>query len=524
MGAACLIINIKERQIKIRMFAKVDTFGLIGLSAFSVRVESSTEKGTPDFRITGLGDASIQESRQRVLAAMENSGFSADKLRAVVNLYPADIKKSGSSYDLPILISVLAALGDISGAGEEDIFIGELSLSGDLAGTAGVLPMVAAAKEKGYKRVFLPYVNVKEASLVRGIEIYGIKNIRELADFLGGRINLTPAEPYVPKAEDYLETADFSDVKGQENIKTAVQTAAAGFHNMLMIGPPGSGKSMIAKRIAGVLPAMSFEESIETTSIYSVAGLLDSRAPFITRRPFRPVSHTASGAGIVGGGKIPSPGEISLANNGVMFLDELPEFRRDVLETLRQPLEDKKVVITRATGKTSYPCKTMLVAAMNPCPCGNFGSANPCGCTEAAIAKYLGKISRPVLDRIDIQIEVSAVNYDQLRESKGALSSAEIRRNIEKAREIQKERFKGTGIFFNSDIPPAMLTEFCPLDEQAERFLRGIFDTLGLSARAYDRILKVARTAADIEGCQVIGKRHISRAVQYRTLDRKYWK
>lgn len=506
------------------MFAKVNTFGLTGLSAFSVTAESSTEKGTPDFRITGLGDASIQESRQRVLAAMENSGFSSDKLRAVVNLYPADVRKSGSSYDLPILISVLTALGDIPAPRETDVFIGELSLSGETAGTKGVLPMTAAAKERGFKRIFLPYINVREAALVRGIEIYGIKSIRELADFLAGQKALAPAEPYVPKAEDYFEAADFSDVKGQENIKAAVQTAAAGFHNMLMIGPPGSGKSMIAKRIAGVLPAMSFEESIETTSIYSVAGLLDSGSPFITRRPFRPVSHTASGVGIVGGGKIPSPGEISLANNGVMFLDELPEFRRDVLETLRQPLEDKSVVITRASGKTSYPCKTMLVAAMNPCPCGNFGSANPCACTETAIARYLGKISRPVLDRIDIQIEVSAVNYSQLREKTGALTSAEIRENIEKAREMQKKRFKGTDILFNSEIPPSKLTEYCPLDGQGEDFLKSVFDKLGLSARAYDRIMKVARTAADLEECEVIGKKHISRAVQYRTLDRKYWK
>ncbi len=506
------------------MFAKVDTFGLTGLNAFSVTVESSTEKGTPDFRITGLGDASIQESRQRVIAAMENSEFSTAKLRAVVNLYPADIKKSGSSYDLPILISVLTALGYVCPPKEGDVFIGELSLSGDLAGTAGVLPMVAAAKEKGFKRVFLPYINVKEASLVRGIEIYGIHNIRELSSFLSGSIALIPAEPYVPKTEDYFDSADFSDVKGQENIKSAVQTAAAGFHNILMIGPPGSGKSMIAKRIAGVLPTMTFEESIETTSVYSVAGLLDSRSPFITRRPFRPVSHTASGVGIVGGGKIPSPGEISLANNGVMFLDELPEFRRDVLETLRQPLEDRKVVITRASGKTSYPCKTMLVAAMNPCPCGNYGSSNPCTCSESAIAKYLGKISRPVLDRIDIQIEVSAVNYSQLREKASTLCSAEIRENIEKAREVQKERFKGTDILFNSEIPPSRLTEFCPLNEQAENFLRSVFDTLGLSARAYDRIMKVARTAADIDGSEIIEKKHISRAVMYRTLDRKYWK
>lgn len=506
------------------MFAKVNTFGLTGISAFEVKAESSTEKGTPDFRITGLGDASIQESRQRVIAAMGNSGFPTDKLRAVVNLYPADVKKSGSSYDLPILVSVLSALGEIKPPEDTDAFIGELSLSGELAGTTGILPMTAAAKEMGYKRIFLPRINAKEAALVRGIEIYGLDNIRQLADFLSGKEKIEPQEPFVPSAEDYFEQVDFSDVKGQENIKTAIQTAAAGFHNILMIGPPGSGKSMIAKRIPGVLPTMTFEESIQTTSVYSVAGMLNDKFPFITRRPFRPVSHTASAAGIVGGGKIPSPGEISLAHNGVMFLDELPEFRRDVLETLRQPLEDKRVVITRASGKTSYPCKTMLVAAMNPCPCGNYGSEGQCSCTSAAIVKYLGKISRPVLDRIDIQIEVNAVKYKQLRERKGGLTSAEIRENIERAREIQKQRFKGTDILFNSEIPPSKLTEYCPLDGQAEDFMKSSFDSLGLSARAYDRIMKVARTAADLDGSEVIEKKHISRAVQYRTLDRKYWK
>ena len=339
-----------------------------------------------------------------------------------------------------------------------------------------------------------------------------------------GKARLEPAEPYEPKAEEYLTAADFSDVKGQENIKAAVQTAAAGFHNLLLIGPPGSGKSMIAKRIAGVLPKMTFEESIESTSVYSVAGLLDDRSPFIINRPFRPVSHTASGAGIIGGGKIPMPGEISLAHNGVMFLDELPEFRRDVLETLRQPLEDRRIVITRASGKISYPCKTMFVAAMNPCPCGNYGSGGTCTCTPAAITKYLGKISRPVLDRIDIQIEVNAVKYEQLREDRSGISSSEIRENIERVREVQRRRFKGTDLLFNSEIPPSKLSEFCPLDREGEEFLKKTFDTLGLSARAYDRIMKVARTAADLDGSEAITKKHISRAVQYRTLDRKYWK
>ena len=505
------------------MFAKVNTFGLTGLSAFQVSVESSTEKGTPDFKISGLGDASVQESRQRVIAAMENSGFSAEKLRAVVNLSPADVKKSGSLYDFPILVSLLASLGEITAPSEDWAFIGELSLSGELTGTTGVLPIADTARKNGIKRIFVPEQNVMEAALVQGIEVYGVRDIAQLSAFLSGKTAMQPAEPYVPETEELLPGSDFADVRGQENIKLAIQTAAAGFHNLLMIGPPGSGKSMLAKRIPGVLPPMTFEESMETTAVYSVAGMLDKSSPFISSRPFRPVGHTASAAGIIGGGRTPTPGEISLAHNGVLFLDELPEFRRDVLEALRQPLEDKQTVITRASGKTTYPCKTMLTAAMNPCPCGNHGSQGKCSCSDAAIAKYLGKISRPVLDRIDIQVEVRAVPYDKLRSKEQGLSSAEMRENIQRARELQKERFKGTGILFNSEIPPDKLREFCLMDEGAEEFLRSTFDSLGLSARAYDRILKVARTVADMDGSQLILRKHISRAVQYRTLDRKYW-
>lgn len=506
------------------MFSKVKTFGLLGLNGFEVTVECSIVKGSPDFKIGGLGDVSIQESRQRVQAALNNSGYDVNSDKITVNLSPADIKKTGSSYDFPVLVSVLAALEIIPPINQSDAFLGELSLSGELTGTKGILPMTAAAKEAGFKRIFLPKANVHEASLVRGIEIFGIEGINQLSAFLQGRLKLVPALPFEPNPEEYLQAADFSDVKGQENIKSAIQTAAAGFHNLLMIGPPGSGKSMIAKRIAGVLPKMTFEESIESTSIYSVAGLLDDKAPFIINRPFRPVSHTASGVGIIGGGKIPLPGEISLAHNGVMFFDELPEFRRDVLETLRQPLEDKRVIITRASGKTSYPCKTMFVAAMNPCPCGNYGSSGSCTCSPSSIAKYLGKISRPVLDRIDIQTEVNAVKYEHLRTDQPGMSSAEIRENIERAREVQRIRFKGTDLLFNSEIPPSRLREFCPLDREAEDFLKDTFDGLGLSARAYDRIMKVARTVADLDSSELICKKHISRAVQYRTLDRKYWK
>ncbi len=505
------------------MFSKANTFGLMGLSGFEVTVECSTSRGTPDFKISGLGDVSIQESRQRVQAALKNTGFEITTVKIAVNLSPADVKKSGSSYDFPVAVSILSAMEEIPTLNETDAFLGELSLSGALTSTKGILPMTAAAKEKGIKRIFLPKVNVHEASLVRGIEIYGIESLNQLVHFLREDEKITPAEPYQPSPEEYLKVPDFSDVKGQENIKAAIQTAAAGFHNLLMIGPPGSGKSMIAKRIPGVMPPMSFDESIETTSVYSVAGLLDSDNPFIVKRPFRPINHTASAVGIIGGGKIAMPGEISLAHNGVIFLDELPEFRRDVIETLRQPLEDRQVVISRASGKTTYPCKTMLVAAMNPCPCGNYGSEGKCTCLPIQITKYLGKISRPILDRIDIQTEVSAVKYEHLSSDKVGMCSSEIRENIQKAREIQSKRFKGTEILFNSEIPPAKIREYCILDSEGETFLKNSFDALGLSARAYDRIMKVARTVADLDGSDIITKRHISQAVRYRTLDRKYW-
>lgn len=506
------------------MFSKVTTFGLSGLNSFEVKVECSIAQGSPDFKISGLGDVSIQESKQRVQAALRNSGFATASEKITVNLSPADIRKSGSSYDFPVLVSVLLAKSSELKIEDTDAFIGEVSLSGELVGTKGILPMTAAARKNGIKRIFIPSVNVKEASLVRGIEIFGINDVVQLISFLEGKTRLLPTPPYQPSEEDYLNAADFSDVRGQESIKFAIQTAAAGFHNLLMIGPPGSGKSMLAKRIPGVLPKMTFEESIESTSIYSVAGLLDDNSPFITNRPFRPVNHTASSVGIIGGGKTPAPGEISLAHNGVLFLDELPEFRRDVLEILRQPLEDKKVYISRAAGKTSYPCKTMLVAAMNPCPCGNYGSGNTCTCSELAVNKYLGKISRPILDRIDIQVEVNAVTYEQLRHDSAGISTAQMRETIEKAREKQKERFKGTNLLFNSEIPPSKLHEYCEMEKEAETFLSTAFDKLGLSARAYDRILKVARTAADMDGKPHIEKNHIATAVRFRTLDKKYWK
>ena len=506
------------------MFASINTVGLLGLSAFPVSVEINIAKGTPQFDIVGLGDASVQESKQRISAALLNSGVQLRQSKTIVNLSPANVKKSGSMFDFPILTATLAANEIIPADLSDAVFVGEVSLGGELSAINGALSMTLCAKEQGIKRIYLPLGNMAEASVVGGIDVFGIKNISELIEVLTGRKNLPPAKKYVPAPEEFTYDADFADVKGQENIKSAIQTAAAGFHNMLMIGAPGSGKSMLAKRIPTILPPMSFKESIESTQIYSVCGMLDEKMPLITKRPYRPISHTATTVGVIGGGtKMPKPGEISLAHNGVLFLDEFPEFRRDVLEALRQPLEDKKIAITRAIGKVSYPCKFMLVAAMNPCPCGNFGSKNKCTCTQTQVSRYLAKISQPVLDRIDIQCEVSSVSYEDISSTQKGLSSAQMLENISRAREIQEKRFKGTDMSFNSEIPPALLSELCPLDEPARELMKKSFEALGLSARAYDRILKVARTIADLDNAETIGKKHLSRAMSYRSLDRKYW-
>lgn len=506
------------------MFAKATGLGIIGLKGFPVKAECSLEKGTSQFDIVGLGDTAVQESRRRVSAALTNCNYPLEQCKVTVNLSPADVRKSGSGFDLPILVALLEAQGVIK-TDSEAAFIGEVSLDGHLSAVKGVLPMAVAAAKNGIKRLFVPIGNITEASVARGIEVYGVDSVNQLIKALNGEIHIKPAPPF--KAEQYasLPPDDFAEVKGQENIKLAIEVACAGFHNMLMIGPPGSGKSMLAKRISGVLPPMSFEESVAVTQVHSVAGLLSEDVPFIAHRPYRPVSHTSTAAGIIGGGaRSPSPGEISLAHNGVLFLDELPEFRRDVLEALRQPLEDGQIVLSRAGGKVTYPCDVMLIAAMNPCPCGNFGSGRKCTCSSAAIQKYLGKISQPVLDRIDIQTEVNSVKYEDISSTEKGLTSAQMREHILGAREIQHRRFAGTDIAFNSQIPPRLLHEYCKLDGEAEALIRAGFDAMGASARAYDRILKVARTVADLDGSDIIRRRHLSRALQYRSLDKKYWK
>lgn len=506
------------------MFAQVNSVGLFGLNAFPVTTEISSSAGIPGVNISGLADLSVQESKMRIKAAAENCGIKLPKALFTINLAPADVRKTGSFYDLPILVAMLAVSGVIDSDLSDAAFIGEVSLNGDICFVQGALSMAIKAAECGIKRLFLPFENAAEAAVVKDIEVYGVKNIASLAAHLNGLSYIPRAKPAEFDPSELLNIPDFADVKGQDAVKGAIETAAAGFHNILMIGPPGTGKSMIAKRIPGILPRMTFEESIETTQIHSVAGILNKDRPLVTERPFRDVSHTASSVGLIGGGSIPKPGEISIAHNGVLFLDEFPEFDRRVLETLRQPLENGEITISRASGSVSYPCNIMLAAAMNPCPCGNYGAAGKvCTCSKKQVENYLGKISRPVLDRIDIQVEVPSVKYEDLSGKDKSESSKIIAERVQKARDIQLERFKGTNIRTNSQITPDLLHEVCVLDEQAGQFLKNAFEKSGLSARAYDRILKVARTCADLDASEIITKRHIARAVQYRTLDRKYW-
>ena len=514
------------------MFTQVNSIGLFGMNAFLVVTEINACKGIADFKIVGMADASVQESRQRIFSALSHVGIKLENKTMVINLTPASVKKAGSSYDLAILTAMLATQEDVQIDLSKAAFFGEVSLGGNVTPVVGALSMAIEAKKSGMDELYLPYENAAEASVVSGLRVYGVKNISDLLRALRGDDAIRPHPAYVPPKAVYQDLADFSDVKGQENVKSALTIAAAGFHNVLMIGTPGTGKSMLAKRIPSVLPAMSFDESIETTKIYSIAGILDKSAPLVVNRPFRPVSHTASAAGLCGGSGIPRPGEISLAHNGVLFLDELPEFDRRTLETLRQPVEDGEIVISRATGSVRYPCKFMLVAAMNPCPCGNFGhSTKQCICSPGAVTRYLAKISQPILDRIDIQIEVNPVSFDELSDglehNAPSEGSKAIREKVERARLVQTERFAKLGVSdfcnCNAEIPPAILAEVCVMDDSAKALIKNVFDKLGMSARAYDRILKVARTAADLDGSEEIEKKHISQAISYRSLDRKYW-
>lgn len=506
------------------MFAKAKSLGIYGMDAFSVVVEADLSKGLPRFDIVGLPDAAVKESRERVRASIKNCRFEYPVSRITVNIAPADIKKEGPLYDLPIFMALLAATGQIKGSLDDYAFVGELSLDGEIRPCTGILPMVLKAREQGVPAVFIPYANRTEAGAVNGIDVFAAKNIFEVVKHISGEERLEPCFTEAERLAVYDETLDFADVKGQADAKRALEIAAAGGHNCIMVGPPGTGKSMLAKRLPSILPKMTFEEELETTKIYSIAGELPDGVQLITSRPFRSPHHTISAQGLTGGGQFPRPGEISLAHNGVLFMDEFPEFDRRAKESLRQPLEDGKITIARSAGTVCYPSNIMVVAAMNPCPCGYLGHpSKECVCTEAAKRRYRDKVSGPILDRIDIHIEVEPVDYDRLSSSQKEESSAAIRERVERAREIQRRRFEGTDISCNAKMTPRMTRELCVLDEDAKALLKLSFEKLGLSARAYDKILRISRTIADLEGSELICSAHIAQAVQYRSLDRKYW-